>query len=214
MEKKLILEDIQRIMLFSNYNMDMTLSENTTILENRALYSDVLKSFSRDRAIAKELTLLMKDAKFMSELKAGKIVDMTGKELRTFQEVVGAAKRGTISEKELARFNWAVFKSTPNNSIRIELAKDIVKSDSFIKFLFSILFETFSLKKNNFLKNGKKSFFRSRRKHGNGYRPYAAGKACNFSAGRKLYRRTDCQPHDRRARQFGLFSFFRSHLFQ
>jgi len=99
MEKKLILEDIQRIMLLSNYNMDMTLSENTTILENRALYSDVLKSFSRDRAIAKELTLLMKDAKFMSELKAGKIVDMTGKELRTFPEVIHAAKTGTISEK-------------------------------------------------------------------------------------------------------------------
>jgi len=132
MEEKLILEDIQRIMLLSNYNMDMTLSENTTILEQRTLYSDVLKAFSKDGAVVKELTLLMKDAKFMSELKAGKIVDTAGKELRTFQEVVGAAKRGTISEKELARFNWAVFKSTPNRSIRIELAKDIVKSDSFI----------------------------------------------------------------------------------
>jgi hypothetical protein len=57
---------------------------------------------------------------------------MTNKELRTFPEVIHAAKTGTISEKELARFNWAVFKSTPNKSIRIELAKDIVKSDSFI----------------------------------------------------------------------------------
>jgi sporulation protein YlmC with PRC-barrel domain len=132
MEKKLILEDIQRIMLLSDYNMDMTLSENTTILENRALYSDVLKVFSRDRAIAKELTLLMKDTKFISELKAGKIVNTTGKELRTFSDVIHAVKTGTISEKELARFNWAVFRSTPNNSIRIELAKDIVKSDSFI----------------------------------------------------------------------------------
>jgi hypothetical protein len=117
MEKKLILEDIQRIMLLSNYNMDMTLSENTTILENRALYSDVLKAFSKDGAVVKELTLLMKDAKFMSELKGGKLFDKAGKELRTFQEVVGAAKRGTITEKELARFNWAVFKSTPNKSL-------------------------------------------------------------------------------------------------
>jgi hypothetical protein len=132
MEKKLILEDIQRIMLLSNYNMDMTLSENTTILEQRTLYSDVLKAFSKDGAVVKELTLLMKDAKFMNELKGGKLFDKAGKELRTFQDVVGAAKRGTITEKELARFNWAVFKSTPNKAIRIELAKDIVKSDSFI----------------------------------------------------------------------------------
>ena len=132
MEKKLILEDIQRIMLLSNYNMDMTLSENTTLLEQRTLYSDVLKAFSRDVVVSKELTLLMKDAKFISELKAGKIVDTAGKELQTFQDVIQAAKRGTITEKELARFNWAVFKSTPNKAIRIELAKDIVKSDSFI----------------------------------------------------------------------------------
>ena len=132
MEKKLILEDIQRIMLLSNYNMDMTLSENTTLLEQRTLYSDVLKAFSRDVAVSKELTLLMKDAKFISELKAGKIVDTAGKELLTFKDVIQAAKKGTITEKELARFNWAVFKSTPNNAIRIELAKDIVKSDSFI----------------------------------------------------------------------------------
>lgn len=131
MEKKLILEDIQRIMLLSNYNMDMTLSENTTLLES--LYSDVLKAFSRDVAVSKELTLLMKDAKFISELKTGKIVDTLGQELRTFDDVIKAAKSGTITEKELARFNWAVFKSTPNNAIRIELAKDIVKSDSFIK---------------------------------------------------------------------------------
>ena len=132
MEKKLILEDIQRIMLLSNYNMDMTLSENTTLLEQRTLYSDVLKAFSRDVAVSKELTLLMKDAKFISELKAGKIVDTAGKELLTFKDVIQAAKKGTITEKELARFNWAVFKSTPNKAIRIELAKDIVKSDSFI----------------------------------------------------------------------------------
>jgi hypothetical protein len=133
MEEKLILEDIQRIMLLSNYNMNMTLSENTTILENRVLYSDVLKAFSKDSTIIKELNLLMKDAKFMNELKGGKLYDKAGKELLTFKDVVQAAKRGTITEKELARFNWAVFKSTPNNSIRIELAKDIVKSDSFIK---------------------------------------------------------------------------------
>ena len=132
MEKKLILEDIQRIMLLSNYNMDMTLSENTTLLEQRTLYSDVLKAFSRDVVVSKELTLLMKDAKFISELKAGKIVDTAGKELLTFKDVIQAAKKGTITEKELARFNWAVFKSTPNKAIRIELAKDIVKSDSFI----------------------------------------------------------------------------------
>jgi hypothetical protein len=132
MEEKLILEDIKRIMLLSNYNMNMTLSENTTILEQRTLFSDVLRNLSKDRVAVEELTKLMKDAKFKNAIKGGKIVDNAGKELRTFQEVVGAAKRGTISEKELARFNWAVFKSTPNKSIRIELAKDIVKSDSFI----------------------------------------------------------------------------------
>lgn len=132
MEEKLILEDIKRIMLLSNYNMDMTLSENTTILEQRTLYSDVLKAFSKDGAVVKELTLLMKDAKFMNELKGGKLFDKAGKELQTFEDVIKAAKKGTITEKDLARFNWAVFKSTPNNAIRIELAKDIVKSDSFI----------------------------------------------------------------------------------
>lgn len=119
-------------MLLSNYNMDMTLSENTTLLEQRTLYSDVLRNLSRDAVATQEITKLMKDAKFISELKSGKIVNTAGKELRTFQEVIGAVKKGTITEKELARFNWAVFKSTPNKSIRIELAKDIVKSDSFI----------------------------------------------------------------------------------
>lgn len=119
-------------MLLSNYNMDMTLSENTTLLENRSLYSDVLKNLSRDRVAVAELTKLMKDAKFISELKNGKIVNTLGKELKTFQEVIEAVKKGIITEKELARFNWAVFKSTPNRAIRIELAKDIVKSDSFI----------------------------------------------------------------------------------
>lgn len=119
-------------MLLSNYNMDMTLSENTTLLEQRTLYSDVLRNLSRDAVVTQEITKLMKDAKFISELKSGKIVNTAGKELRTFQEVIGAVKKGTITEKELARFNWAVFKSTPNKAIRIELAKDIVKSDSFI----------------------------------------------------------------------------------
>jgi hypothetical protein len=132
MKEKLILEDIQRIMLLSNYNMDMTLSENTTILEQRTLFSDVLRNLSKDRVAVEELTKLMKDAKFKNAIKGGKIVDTTGKELRTFQEVIGAVKKGTISEKELARFNWGVFKSTPNKAIRIEIAKDIVKSDSFI----------------------------------------------------------------------------------
>lgn len=132
MEKKLILEDIQRIMLLSNYNMDMTLSENTTLLEQRTLFSDVLRNLSKDRVAVEELTNLMKDAKFKNAIKDGKIVNTSNKELRTFQEVVNAVQKGTISEKELARFQWAVFKSTPNKAIRIELAKDIVKSDSFI----------------------------------------------------------------------------------
>lgn len=119
-------------MLLSNYNMDMTLSENTTLLENRSLFSDVLRNLSKDRVAVEELTNLMKDAKFKNAIKGGKIVNTSGKELRTFREVVNAVQKGTISEKELARFQWGVFKSTPNKAIRIELAKDIVKSDSFI----------------------------------------------------------------------------------
>jgi hypothetical protein len=128
--KKNISEEIERFKLLSNYDNKRTLTENvddSDILNEQ--WKDLLKNIFRtgaketrlvSKGVAKEIESLFKS--FPNEFKKFGV---------DAAEIASKLSSGTFTKAELGELRVAVFKNTSNDTIRKEIADEMVKSKSF-----------------------------------------------------------------------------------
>jgi hypothetical protein len=133
---KLINEEIRIFKLISNYDTSKTLTDNENALnESRGYIKNLAKMLETEKAF---LNSIFKEAKFTKYLENGKILDKFGNELKTIDEVILAIRNKKMKGKDLAKFNFAVYKTTGNTTLKQAIIKDIISEVGFAKKYINI----------------------------------------------------------------------------
>jgi len=133
---KLINEEIRIFKLISNYDTSKTLTDNENALnESRGYIKNLAKMLETEKAF---LNSIFKEAKFTKYLENGKILDKFGNELKSIDEVIRAIKDGNMKGKDLAKFNFAVYKTTGNTTLKQSIIKDIISEVGFAEKYINI----------------------------------------------------------------------------
>ena len=133
---KLINEEIRIFKLISNYDTSKTLTDNENVLnEQRGYIKNLAKMLETEKAF---LNSIFKEAKFTKYLENGKILDKFGNELKNIDEVIQAVRDKKMRGKDLAKFNFAVYKTTGNTTLKQSIIKDIISDVGFAEKYINI----------------------------------------------------------------------------
>lgn len=133
---KLINEEIRIFKLISNYDTSKTLTDNENVLnEQRGYIKNLAKMLEAEKAF---LNSIFKEAKFTKYLENGKILDKFGNELKNIDEVIQAVRDKKMRGKDLAKFNFAVYKTTGNTTLKQSIIKDIISEVGFAEKYINI----------------------------------------------------------------------------
>lgn len=134
--KKTVLEEIERFKLLSKYDNKRTLTENT---ENEYVLNEQWKDMIKNlfRVGSKETRMLSKG--FAKEIES--LFKQFPNEFKKFgvdaAEIAGKLTNKSFTKAELGELRTTVFKTTTNDTIRKEIADEMVRSKPFINFFTS-----------------------------------------------------------------------------
>lgn len=133
MENKILLEEINRIKLISNYNLNKTSIENQKIIFERNMsreFKTFLDSARGTEVVRSELETILKQGGI--EIKTLK--DPLGgvRTLTKPSEILKALKEGKLAESSIVDIKVTMYKNTQSSELIKAIANDFVNSEKFI----------------------------------------------------------------------------------
>ncbi len=131
MDKKILIEELNRIKYISNYNLSHTSEENKKIILERNALRDFLSTARGSEVVRGEVESILKAGGI--ELKTAKSALGGERTLFKASEVLKAVREGKLASESLAELKGVMMKNTKDRELMNAIAHDIVYSERFIE---------------------------------------------------------------------------------